>query len=266
MNKPKTLDELSNNGTRIIHRNEIRGTKYDWGDNGIGNRFAKKQYNYGVIYFNKKTKVYSENDDDIIPNDLLIEFFKNNKFINLSSNKVIGIYIFSKKNQGTETRPIRPDIKKYMYNNSCVVCGCTSEIVCDHKNDLYNDFRVLNIKTQTLEDFQSLCNHCNLQKRQICRDESNENKIYSAKRIITYKKYPFEFPWEKKCYDKNDINCKRDTFWYDPIEFNIKIIWYYPMTFVLKEFKLIFKPFEPQPFNFDDSIDSIINDFKLLNI
>jgi hypothetical protein len=63
-------------------------------------------------------------------------------------------------------------------------------------------------------------------KRQISKIEEQNNKIYSAKNIIRYLEYNFEFPWEKKIYDKNDINCKKDTYWYDPVEFERKIYKY----------------------------------------
>jgi hypothetical protein len=74
-----------------------------------------------------------------------------------------------------------------------------------------------------MSDFQPLCNHCNLQKRQICKTEEKTGKLYSAKDIQRYRVYNFEFPWEKKVYDRNDINCKNGTFWFDPVEFENNI-------------------------------------------
>ena len=129
-------------------------------------------------------------------------------------------------------------IYKEIVKNNCIICGSYTDIICDHKNDLYNDSRVLNTKTQLIEDFQPLCNHCNLQKRQISKNEDKNNKIYSAKNIKRYEKYLFHFPWEKKIYDKNDIECKKDTYWYDPIEFENKIYKYLLYTIpIIKEIK-----------------------------
>lgn len=65
----------------------------------------------------------------------------------------------------THNRPIRKDIEKYHKQMGCVVCGSKSQLVTDHKNDVYNDPRVLDTNTQTKDDFQCLCTHCNLQKR-----------------------------------------------------------------------------------------------------
>jgi 5-methylcytosine-specific restriction endonuclease McrA len=54
------------------------------------------------------------------------------------------------------------------------MCGSHSNTVIDHKNDLYNDETVLNVDTQTIDDFQVLCTHCNLLKRQISIDEKKK--------------------------------------------------------------------------------------------
>ena len=82
-------------------------------------------------------------------------------------------------------RPIRSDIHAFYKSHgaACVVCGTKSDLRTDHKNDLYNDPRVLNSKTQTLEDFQCLCNHCNLQKRQISITTKQTKKRYGATNI-----------------------------------------------------------------------------------
>jgi len=58
--------------------------------------------------------------------------------------------------------------------------------------------------------------------------EKQTEKLYSAKNIQRYKFYPFEFPWEKKVFDKNDTNCKVGTYWFDPVEFD-KNIYYYSL-------------------------------------
>ena len=120
---------------------------------------------------------------------------------------------------------------------SCVVCG-TQETVCDHKNDFYNDDRVLNTKTQLITDFQPLCNHCNLQKKQIRKNEEKNKKLFSAKNIKRYTIYQFEFPLEKKAYDVTDINNKNGTFWFDPVEFDKNIYYYSTITMpIINEIK-----------------------------
>ena len=223
----KTLDleedpqVLSTNFTKIIPVDVLKETKtLYWGGNGLGDRWANKKYNYGSIYSKKEPKIYSENEDDVIPPEILQEFLKTNK-----GKGIIGIFAFSKR-ENIEIRPINENIKKEIKKNPCVICGSKTEMACDHKNDLYNDERVLNMKTQIIGDFQPLCNHCNLQKKQVCIKEKQTQKIYSAKNIARYQQYRFEFPWEKKVFDKTDTKCKEDTYWFDPVEFDKKIYCY----------------------------------------
>jgi len=122
------------------------------------------------------------------------------------------------------SRPIRQEIKKHYQQMPCCVCGSMSELVCDHKNDLYNDPRVLSTETQTLEDFQSLCNHCNLQKRQISKLTRKTGKRHGATNIPTVAIFGVDFISGTENYDPEDINAMKGTYWYDPIEFmeNIK--------------------------------------------
>ena len=229
MNKEELIIKLTENYTKFLSIDEIRKNNLYWGGNGVGDRFANKKFNYCVLYSNSSIKYYSEKEDDKIPNEFL-------NIKKTTKSGIIGIFVFSKRIQN-ENRPIKKKIQKEITKQSCVICGKTKTI-CDHKNDLYNDPRVIKLETQTMDDFQPLCNHCNLQKRQICKDEKNEQKIYSAKNIEGYKKYLFEFPWEKKVWNKNDINCKVDTYWYDPVEFQNKIYCYITYTIpIINEIK-----------------------------
>jgi hypothetical protein len=157
----------------------------------------------------------------VFAQDVLLDFMAENK----TTAGIIGIYVHTKR-INVKKRPIHKTIHKQITSGSCVVCGTSSDIVCDHKNDLYNDDRVLDVTTQSLDDFQPLCNHCNLQKRQVCKDEERMGAFYSAKQIARYRKYEFEFPWEKKAYDRSLPSCKTDTYWYDPVEFDRKIYCY----------------------------------------
>jgi hypothetical protein len=198
----ENIDELvtkvtksTNNFTKILSIDEIKDNGLYWGGNGVGDRWANKEFNYSVIYSNKNPKSYSENGDEIIPKEVIEEFLQTN---NNKGVGIIGIFVHSKRTDKQQIeRPINKNIQKDITKLYCVVCG-THDTVCDHKNDLYNDIRVLSLKTQLISDFQPLCNHCNLQKRQICKKEKQTEKLYSAKNIPRYKVYPFEFPWEKK--------------------------------------------------------------------
>ena len=230
---------LTNNYKQIISRDELKNhPKLDWGNNGIGDRWAYKKFNYTLIRKNGTTTTYSENDNEFVDKNIVEKFIENNQN---NQNRTIGVFVHSKR-LNIQKRPIRPDIQKQICSLNCVVCTTNSDIACDHKNDLYNDERVLNIKTQTINDFQPLCRHCNLRKRQISKDELSNNKLYTSKDIPSFKTYsklfPYGFPFEMKAFDIKDINLKVDTYWYDPIEFNNKVSQYIMYTLpIINELK-----------------------------
>jgi len=179
---------------------------YSWG-NGMGNRFANKFYNYTLIYTNGTTHLYSQDGtpvSEIDPVDLK-NFIK--PIVN-RGRSTCGIYLHSIATSKEPTHPIRTDIRKEIKKRACVVCGTHSTIECDHKNDLYNDMRVLNTKTQTLDDFQPLCKHCNALKREA------KKKKFSAKELPMYSHYSIDFYWEQN---------PEESFWYDPIKFRKRV-------------------------------------------
>lgn len=219
----KLVKKLSKDYSAIISREELaKHVGLTWGGNGIGDRWASKMFNYTVVYGGKKTpKTYSDEIMDSIPEDVLKDFSKSH-----NGAGIIGIFVHSKKENKDSSRIICKAIRQKMIKKHCVWCDTGSGVIPDHKNDFYNDPRVLSVDTQKYSDFQPLCNHCNLQKRQINKTEKEKSKLYSAKQIGAFKAYSFEFPWEKKAFDPSDVDCKKDTFWYDPAEFMKKISLY----------------------------------------
>jgi 5-methylcytosine-specific restriction endonuclease McrA len=119
--------------------------------------------------------------------------------------------------------PKRPDIKAHYKKMACVFCGQHSELVCDHKNDIYNDPRVQNRKTQTMDDFQSCCNGCNLRKRQVAIVRNRTGKRIGATTIPSMAVFGIDFTEGDDTYDETDVNAMVGTYWFDPIAFNKKI-------------------------------------------
>ena len=115
-------------------------------------------------------------------------------------------------------RPIAQHIRDYYQGCVCVVCG-TQDIIIDHKNDLYNDPRVLSVSTQTVEDFQPLCNSCNLRKRQVSKITRATGKRYSACNIPMLAIFEVDFIEGDESYDPSDVNAMVGTYWYDPVRF-----------------------------------------------
>ena len=116
-------------------------------------------------------------------------------------------------------RPIRKDIHSFHKAMGCVVCGSHSDLVTDHKNDLYNDQRVLDSDKQTFNDFQCLCNHCNLQKRQVAKITRETGKRYKATNIPSLMPFGIDFIKGDETFNPEDPNAMVGTYWYDPIEF-----------------------------------------------
>jgi len=214
--------------SKIIKRDDLNKAKnkcLHLSGNGTGDRWCRKIFDSFVIYANGSIKVYSENSEDTeekyIKDDNVKKFFEENKINknNKNGKTIIGIKIIRKRDKKKLNRPIRRDILKKIREQPCVVCGSNSNIVCDHKNDLYNDPRVLNTKTQTIEDFQSLCNSCNLRKRAVAIKEKKEKRLYGATNMPQFKSFGIDFIGEKKEYDETDPNNKVGTYWYDPVAF-----------------------------------------------
>lgn len=130
---------------------------------------------------------------------------------------------FSDEYLNIHKRPIREDIRDFHLKTGCVVCGSNSELRVDHKNDLYNDPRVLSSKTQNKEDFQCLCNHCNLQKRQVCKIMKETGIRYKATNIPQLSIFGIDYIDGGEIFDIKDPKTLVGTYWYDPITFMEKL-------------------------------------------
>ena len=180
--------------SKWVSREELRNSILDWGDNGVGR---------SGIYFKDKRYKWEKSGKRAITALRTVGF---------SDNILYGA-----------SRPIREDIDKYYKSMACGVCGSHSDLVTDHKNDLYNDARVLNNETQTKEDFQCLCNHCNTQKARVSKKTKATGKRIGATTIPSLAIFGIDFVEGDEHFDENDVNAMVGTYWYDPVEFNRKI-------------------------------------------
>ncbi len=178
-----------------------------------------KNYKYVLRKMNGKLTLSwkaEENEMELINDDF--KSFPISKGNSITHIKVYG----PKKDINDISRNIRSDIKEYFKKHCCVVCG-NRDIEIDHKNGLYNDKRVLNPNTQTINDFQPLCRHCNQQKRQSIILTKQTGKRYKATNIPHLIPYGIDFISGTEDYDKNDINAMVGTYWYDPVQFHKNI-------------------------------------------
>ena len=154
-------------------------------------------------------------------------YFKDKRFVwekqgvrTITALRTIG---FSDDTLYGAARPISQYIHTHHKAMGCVVCGSHSDLVTDHKNDLYNDSRVLNLATQTVDDFQCLCNHCNLQKRQVSKVTKEKGCRVGATTIPSLAIWGVDFVSGDETFDDSDVNAMVGTYWYDPVEFMIKL-------------------------------------------
>jgi 5-methylcytosine-specific restriction endonuclease McrA len=210
------VDEFINEYVNLVLGNGGSWCRFD------GN-FGKT---YKVITIKNNGKInFSWNNEDelnIYKNEINTKI-KNKELIITKGNSIKYIKLCGIQ-ESDYMRPISNEIRKYYKDKNCVVCGSNHNIVIDHKNDLYNDKRVLNIKTQTNNDFQPLCNHCNLQKRQVIKKVKETGKRYSALNIPSIAKFNIEFTQGNEILDKTDPNWGIGTYWYDPVDFITKCI------------------------------------------
>jgi len=232
VNRMELFKELGNynaitNTTRIVDSNEFVG-KYkvlrtrnggDW-----NRKSACKTYKVAVMHKNGNVKFRWKPDNEV-EKDSVIQEFKS--FISRESgvvdnrkksNGIKYIKIFGLK-EADSGHPIRQDIRDYYIKQPCCVCGSSTELQCDHKNDLYNDPRVLSVKTQNRDDFQSLCTHCNDRKRQIMTRTKETCIRFPATDIPSLKPLGIKYIYGDETYDITDINAMVGTYWYDPVKF-----------------------------------------------
>lgn len=217
------VKRLTNDFQDILDKNDaINLGIFKQSGNGSGDRQQICKIFYTTYIYNGKTlprtypNYYIPSDLDLFKDK--IDNFKN-KCSYIKGTGIIGFIIHQLNTDKNNNRPIRDDIKKHYQQIPCVVCNSKSNLICDHKNDLYNDPRVLNSKTQTLDDFQSLCNSCNLRKRAISNQTILENKRFGATRIKQFEIFGIDYIVGDETFDKDDINAMVGTYWYDPVYF-----------------------------------------------
>ena len=212
------INMLSINCTEIVSKEHIDDYGISWGTNGVGSRITGGQFCYIVLYKNGKYRAYPpdvEYNTQEFQNKhrLFMEQIEDQK-----GNAIVGVY-FIKPNEKNNNRPIRKDIRSWYIKQACVICASKSDLVVDHKNDLYNNSRVLDTKTQTFDDFQTLCNSCNLRKRAFAYKRNATNCLLSFRNIPQFSCFP-ALEWEPiGSFDPLDPDCLNDTYYYDPVAF-----------------------------------------------
>lgn len=136
-------------------------------------------------------------------------------------NSIDAIRLNGFNNEQSFSQNIRSDIKAYYKDKNCVMLGINgnsenTKIEIDHKDGRKNDWRVSDVATQRLEDFQPLCKAANDAKRQICKRCKETNIRWNAKNI---KGNPYPFYEGDENYT-DTLGCK-GCYQYDPVEYRV---------------------------------------------
>ena len=221
---PEVISEvktITNDYKTILSLEDAKRLKLHNGPgNGTGDRqVICKLFCVTYIYGNKTIPKTYPIDIDLSEYDTLISDYKQNRrSIGTSMGAgVCGFLIHHEITSTVTNRPIRQDIRDHYRQCVCIVCG-TSRTICDHKNDLYNDERVLHRSTQTLNDFQPLCNGCNLRKRAVMVKTLRDNQRQPPPPMIL-NTFGISFIQGDESLDTNNIHAMVGTYWYDPVAF-----------------------------------------------
>ena len=140
------------------------------------------------------------------------------------SNSIDAVRLNGFNTEQTFSQNIRSDIKEYYKNRNCVMLGIqgnseNTKIEIDHKDGRKDDWRVSDISTQRIEDFQPLCKAANDAKRQICKRCKETDKRWDAKNLLGN---PYSFYEGNEDYNEQ-LGCK-GCYQYDPVEYRIQSI------------------------------------------
>ena len=135
---------------------------------------------------------------------------------NKNGNRVVERRFYGLVQAQASKQAIRSDIKKIIEKQPCVVLGTTSDTQVDHKDGRKIDPRVLNLKTQRLDDFQPLHKTANMKKREVCAKCTKTNQRFDARSLG----YPIAYTEGRSQYEGTCKGC----FWYDPKTFRTFLV------------------------------------------
>jgi hypothetical protein len=227
MNITEEVNKITNDHDLILPIEKAVELKLHGGPgNGSGDRtkICKKYINTAIYGDKREPVTYPKCYDDVIELsedqlEMIGLYKKERKEKGLPcGGGVIGFIIHGENKDETINRPIRQDIRDHYKQFPCITCG-TRKTICDHKNDLYNDPRVLDTKTQTKDDFQPLCNSCNLRKRAVSLKTIKDKKRQPPAQDKLAMNGGIKFTKGDETYDPDDPQAMVGTYWYDPIAF-----------------------------------------------
>jgi uncharacterized protein (UPF0297 family) len=173
---------------------------------------------YNFVSINKKDIRFTGDTEETEKKIIMMEINDRIKVIKerekTKTNKIIAYKLIGLRHTVPISRQIRTDIRDYFKDKRCVI-SFIFDIEIDHKNGRYNNPRVNNIKTQTIEDFQPLSKGINDAKRQHCKNCKKTGIRFDAK-VLGHK---VSFTSGTSKYIESPDGCV-GCYWYDIYAFN----------------------------------------------
>lgn len=185
-------------------------------DSDLGKKYKFFRFSPSIDFEKKKSYCWKLTEED---KEMLLKIHETIHYTNKTGPRVEYIQFFGKCENIIYHEPPRNDIISNIRKRPCANCGTKTNIECDHKNDLKNDIRVMKKETQTIDDFQSLCKHCNDRKRAVKEEMLKTNKRIGAKTLG----FKIDFTSGDETLNKDDPNWYIGTYWGDCIAFKQSI-------------------------------------------
>lgn len=115
---------------------------------------------------------------------------------------------------------IRPDIHREIKRHPCARCGSKHTLQTDHKNGRKDDPRVWNFETQTVHDFQCLCQDDNLKKKSACEKCLKCGLRPDARNMPEFRLSPFG--WTEGGQEYDEVHKCHGCVWHDIEDFRLK--------------------------------------------
>ena len=126
-------------------------------------------------------------------------------------------------NTKTQHPPIAGHIRKHFKGMQCIACSTTKKVIVDYKNGILNNPRVLDINTQTIDDFQPLCTYHYHIKQQYMR-QMLITKIRTPCPDMFFVSHGIHYIEGTEVFDETDVNWGIGSYWYDLDTFRKKAL------------------------------------------
>lgn len=123
----------------------------------------------------------------------------------------------------TQHPPIAGHIRKHFKGMQCIACSTTKKVIVDYKNGILNNPRVLDINTQTIDDFQPLCTYHYHIKQQYMR-QMLITKIRPPCPDMFFVSHGIYYIEGTEVFDETDVNWGIGSYWYDLDAFRKKAL------------------------------------------